>query len=183
MIVHKTKAVLLYCIIAFLISVAGIVLHFLADHVIENGFMVRHKLTYFTIQTNIFSALFLEYFCWKQSYIIKRMKNGHWDDISCCAWGNRILYHYDDGGLLGNTSQNNRNSFQRFFVAEHSNFTFSDSFINYYRFFSFCPHGYLQKRHASLWLSYTVCYLFLIMLYPKFIQELYYSFQMQNRTI
>ena len=50
-------------------------------------------------------------------------------------------------------------------------------------FLIFCSHGCLQKRHAVLWLSYPVGYLFLVILYSGFIQEPYYSFKMGDRTI
>lgn len=43
MTIDKAKKALIYRIIGLLISTTGVVMHMLADNIIETGFMVRYK--------------------------------------------------------------------------------------------------------------------------------------------
>ena len=184
MTVRKAKAILLYRALGLLISLGGIVLHLLADHVVETGFMVRHKLAYFTIQTNVLSALLFGILLVKT--IKQHNQEGKWrvGMVSPVLHGALTFYitmtMLGFWGILAPTTGIPSN---RFLLMNTLILHFVTPLLTIVDFLLFCPHGHLQKRQAALWLSYPVGYLFLVVLYSKFIQEPYYSFQMGEQTI
>ena len=184
MAICKTKAVILYRILGFLISIGGIVLHLLADHVVETGFMVQHKLAYFTIQTNILSALLFAILLLQTIKQYREEGKCRIGMISPVLHGAIAFYitmtMVGFWGILAPTTGIPSNHFLLLNTLILHLITPLFTIVD---FILFCPHGHLQKRHASLWLSYPVGYLCLVILYSRFIQEPYYSFQMGERTI
>ena len=181
---RKAKAALIYRLFCLLISVGGIVLHLLADHRIQTGFMVRHKLAYFTIQTNIMAALLFAVLLFRS--IKDFRKEGKWivSTVSPGLYGALTFYitmtMLGFWGLLAPTTGIPSDSF---LLMNTLILHLVTPLLTLADFLLFFPHGHLHPRHAALWLSYPAGYLFLVMLYSRFIQEPYYSFQIQGRTI
>ena len=178
------KAVFLYRIFGFLISIGGIVLHLLADHVIETGFMVRHKLAYFTIQTNIFSALLFGVLLLQT--VKRRRQEKTWQVGALSPGLHGALAFYITMTMLGFwavLAPTTGIPVNRFLLLNTLILHLITPVLTIVDFLLFCPHGRLQKRHAIVWLSYPIGYLFLVFLYSGFIREPYYSFRMGEQTV
>ena len=180
----RAKTALIYRIIGLLISTTGIVLHMLADNIIETGFMVRYKLAYFTIQTNIWIALLFAILVIKT--LMNHKKDGKWNVASIKPGLHGALTFYIFmtflvfWGVLAPTSG-----------VPANRFLFITSFIMHFitpmlaiaDFLMFCPRGKLEKRHAAIWLSYPIGYLVFVMLFSRVITEPYYAINMKGDTI
>ena len=181
---RKAKVALVYRFVGFFVSTAGILLHFMADNVVETGFMVRHKLAYFTIQTNILAALLFAVLLLQA--IQQHRKDGVWRVGTVPPGVHGALTFYITmtmlgfWGILAPTTGLPSNNF---LLMNTLILHLMSPLLTMVDFMLFCPHGHLRKRHAALWLCYPVVYVFFVVGYSKCIQEPYYSFQMGNRTI
>ena len=181
---HPGKAALIYRMIDFAVSTAGIILHMQTKHFVQTGFMIRHNLAYFTLQTNIGIALLFAVLIFRT--LRSHGKGADWSVAQISPGLHGALTFYITITMLGYwlllspTTGNPQNPY--LFVSSLILHTITP-LLAIGDFFLFCPHGRLTKRHAALWLSYPAAYLLLVMVYSRFIQEPYYSFQLGGKTM
>lgn len=172
---NKPKAALIYRIIGLIISFSGVVLHMMADNVIKTGFMVQHKLAYFTIQTNIFIAILFAVLVIKtiiqtnhnKKLLVAELSPGLQGALTFYITMTMLCFWI----ILAPTNGLPANSFLFFTTIILHTIT---PLLAIGDFFLFVPHGKLQKKHALIWLSYPIIYLVFIMIYSKMITEPYY---------
>ena len=182
--IPNSKAPLIFLSIAFFISIAGIILHMLADNVVPTGFMVRHKLAYYTIQTNVWAALLFAVLLVRTAKNCRQDRTWSAGTVAPGLHGALTFYitmtMLGFWGILAPTTGIPVNPF---LLVNTLILHLITPVLVILDFLLFCPHGALQKKHAALWLSYPLGYVFFVFLYSAFIREPYYSFQMRGRTI
>ena len=182
--ISETKAPLIFRSLALGISIAGIVLHMLADNVVPTGFMVRHKLAYYTIQTNLWAALLFGALL--LNTLRQHRQTGRWSAGTVAPGLHGALTFYITmtmlgfWGILAPTTGIPRNSF---LLLNTLILHLITPVLVILDFLLFCPHGRLRRRHAALWLAYPLGYVLFVFLYSSFIREPYYSFRLGARTI
>lgn len=163
---------------------AGIVLHMLADNVVETGFMVQHKLAYYTIQTNVWVSILFAYLVIRT--FKQKSKNKEWRivQIHPCIHGAITFYitmtMLGFWTLLAPTTGVPSN---RFLLMNTILLHLITPLLAIGDYFFFCKHGNLKKIDACKWMAYPLGYLFFVIVYSQCIKEPYYSFQLKNRTI
>lgn len=165
-------------------GLTGIFVHMRLNKLVKTGFMVKHNLAYFTLQTNIFStAIFARLLDktvrhWRQtgqlttaqlhptvhfsctSYITMTML-GYWSFLAPLTGlpKNRVLWW--DAMLLHTATP---------LMA------ISDYLL-------FGQKGRVDKRALGPWMVYPLLYLASVKVIARFIKEPYYSFEMKGKTI
>ena len=176
----KAKFSLCYRLLGLLVSAGGVALHMSADKVVEVGFMIRHKLAYFTIQTNIFAVLLFGYLLWKTlrsrgrtlakvppslhlgvTFLITMTMLGFWLLLEPSTGNTEVPLVYISSLIL--------HTFTPLLVIGD--------------YVLFADHGRVTRADAAKWLIYPVGYLIFVMLFSLTIREPYYSFQMNGKTV
>lgn len=181
---RNKKIIFIYRIIAFFISLCGVLLHFLSDTVVESGFMIQHKMAYFTIQTNILIVLLFMMLLWQS--IRGYQQNGKWGVgvISPKFYGAIIVYIIMTmlvfwvilAPITGIPTNH-------FLLMNTLILHLVTPLLAIVDFIFFYPHGYFRKKYIILWLSYPIAYVLFVILYSNIIKKPYYSFQIGTRTI
>ena len=177
-------AALIYRILGFILSVVGIVTHLLADNVTGAEFMVRHKLAFFTIQTNVFVAVLFAVL------IVRTVMTWKKDNILVTAAVNPSLQlavtFYISMTMLGYWLL-----LVPFTRIPREPFLFINTMLLHtitpllaiFDHVCFAPHGLVEKKDAFRWLAYPAVYVVGVMLYSQTITTPYYSFQMGGKTV
>ena len=172
---------LIFRIVAFIISLTGIIMHLSAGRFMSEGFMIKHNMAYFTIQTNIFiSVLFL-------ILIIKTLVNRKNTDKIKIAVINPVIHtgltFYITITMLGFwvllAPTTGINSSPYIFCSSMLLHTVTP-LLAIADFLIFVPHGRLVKKDVLKWLVYPAVYLVFVFIYSKTITEPYYSFNING---
>ena len=171
-------------IVGFMVGLSGIVLHMLADNIVPEGFMVRHKLAYFTIQTNVFVVILFGVLLYRTYRGYKKDKQWHIATVNPKVQMAVTLYismtMLGFWLLLAPTTGISRNPF--IFMNSLTLHLITPLFA-IVDFVWFGMHGQVTKRDVKFWLSYPAAYVVFVMLYSKIIQTPYYSFKLQDEQI
>ena len=175
---------LVYRIIGFIISASGIIMHFMSDNMAGAEFMVRHKLAYFTIQTNvIISAMFL-YLIVKA--LINHRKSGKFETVHINKSTQMAFTLYITITMLGYwfmlmpSTGIPKNPV--LFINTLTLHTITP-ILAIIDLFLFADDSEVKKGEIFKWMIYPLCYYIFVKIYSKTITEPYYSFKMNGKTI
>ena len=176
----RAKWALGYRVLGLTVSVGGILLHLLENRLADTGFMVRHKLAYFTIQTNVFCALLFGVLVYRTlrrkplevSRVHPEIHLGVTFYITMTMLGFWLLL-VPATGISWNPV-----SFAGSMLLHTVTplMTVGDWLL-------FGQHGRVEKKSALRWLAYPAAYLVFVMVYSRTIRTPYYSFRMGGEVI
>ena len=175
---------LIYRTAGLLVSTTGILLHLESKHFVQAGFMIRHNLAYYTIETNIWAALLFAALLIRT--LVLRKRQGRWTTAHLSPGLQGAAAFYITMTMLGfwlllaPTTGLGKNPY--LLVSSLILHTVTP-LLTLGDFLFFCPHGHLTRRHAALWLIYPALYLGMVMICSRFLTQPYYSFQMGGRTV
>ena len=184
----KTKKqvilVFLYRILGLLVSITAITLQLFTNKNIGKGFMANHVLAYFTIQTNILSALLFLYLVVKT--IVISIKNKQMTivffkptievAVTLYITITMLVYWLALAPMLGIQTE----PLPFFNTLFLHTLTPIFTIIEY---IFFCEHGKLNRYDPLKWLAYPIFYLILVVIIANTSNVPYYQFPFKGEKI
>lgn len=176
----KKRALLAFLIriVGFAVGVAGIVYHLMLNKMLDTGFMVKHNLAYFTLQTNIFTTIIFGVLIVKtiviliKSHRLEIAQINHSWYLACTVYITitMLVYWLILTPLIGQP----KNSILLIDSILLHTVTPFFAIIDYVFFFK---HGVVKKNSVFKWLIYPVCYWISVVIIAQFIKEPYYIYK------
>lgn len=171
-------------LLGFLIGTAGIIFHSVSNQFFENGFMVRHNLAYFTLQTNIFSVLLFGYLAGKT--LVRHGKTKKWELVQAPHSLHLACTVYITITMLGFwlvlaplTGINPHPALLLDTVLLHT----VTPLLAICDYLLFARHGGLSNREIFKWMAYPVGYLLSVAVISRLIETPYYSFRLEGQLV
>ena len=181
---RRALSALMMRMAGFLIGAAGIVFHSISNQFFENGFMVRHNLAYFTLQTNIFSVLLFGYLAGKT--LLRHGKTKKWEVVQANHSLHLACTVYITVTMLGFwlvlaplTGINPHPALLADTMLLHT----VTPLLAVADYLLFAEHGGLQKREIFKWMAYPVGYLLSVTVLSRLIRQPYYSFRLEGQLV
>ena len=175
---------LIYRIFGFIISTGGIILHFMSDDMAGAEFMVRHKLAYFTIQTNVIISLMFLYMIFKT--LESHRKSGKFSTAYINKSAHMAFTLYITITMLGYwfmlvpSTGIPKNPF--LFINTMTLHTVTP-ILAIVDFFLFSDSSEVKNSEIFKWMIYPVGYFIFVKIYSKAITEPYYTIKIGEKAI
>lgn len=181
---QKALAALIFRSLGLLTGLAGITVHMCINSALKTGFMVKHNLAYFTLQTNIFSCIIFAVLIIKSVYTLKTRQCF---EVSHIDAGTHLACTY----FITITMLGYWLVLTPFTGMPQNTYLLWDSLLLHTLtpLFAICDHiffaehGSVKKLSAFKWLAYPMLYLASVEIIADFIQEPYYCFFLGDREI
>lgn len=165
-------------------GLTGIFVHMRLNKLVKTGFMVKHNLAYFTLQTNIFStAIFAKllgktFRHWRQTGTLTTAQIHPTVHLSCTSYITMTMLGY--WSVLAPLTGLPKNRVLWCDAMLLHTFTPLLAISDY---LLFGQKGKVDKRALAPWMVYPLLYLASVKVIARFIKEPYYSFDMKGKHI